>query len=145
MQLDYADMAIEQLAADQLRRRIKKVWKAGRNLDELPIRARHKIRIRVKKIRYALGFFETVFSDRRKAITRLSKVLEEIQDALGALNDFGAHRQLAADSALTAPPTNRRARAFVAGIVVGREDEEATAVMKDAIKAVGKLRQLNAF
>ena len=139
------DMAIEWYAADQLRRRLKKVSRKGRQLEKLPARARHKIRIRVKKIRYALDFFEAVFPDRRKSIARLSKVLEEIQDALGALNDFVAHRRLAADSALMGTRANRRARAFVAGIVVGHEDEATTAMMKNAVKGLRRLRQLNVF
>jgi hypothetical protein len=46
-----------------------------------------------------------------------------IQDALGALNDFIAHRKLAADAALKAPAQHRRARAFFSGVVLGREEE----------------------
>ena len=104
-----------------------------------PGRARHKIRIRVKKIRYTLDFFATVLPV-RKVVTRLSKVLEKIQDALGALNDFVAHRRLAANSALTGPHANGRARAFVAGVVVGHEDEAAEAAMKNAVKCIRRLR-----
>lgn len=114
-------------------------------MEKLPARARHKIRIRVKKIRYAFDFFEAVFPDRRKSIARLSKVLEEIQDALGALNDFVAHRRLAADSALMGTRANRRVRAFVAGVVVGHEDEATRAVMKNAVKGLRRLGQLNVF
>ena len=97
-------------------------------------------RMRAKEIRYALDFFETIFPTHRKVVERLSRVLKDVQDALGTLNDFVAHRQLAGDSALTAPPGNRRARAFVAGIIVGHEDEAASAVMKGAVKSVAKQR-----
>jgi inorganic triphosphatase YgiF len=139
------DMTIERYAADQVRRRLKKVCREGRQLEQLSADARHKIRIRVKKIRYALDFFESVFPDRPKAVARLSKVLEEIQDALGALNDFVAHRRLAADSALVGARPNGRAGAFVAGVVVGHEDEDANAVMKNAVKGFHRLSHLNLF
>jgi triphosphatase len=140
-----AEVAVKQYAADQLRRRLKKVYKAGRHLEQLPAQARHKVRIRAKKIRYALDFFGTVFPSQRKAIVRLARALKQIQEALGALNDFAAHRRLATESALTAPRANRRARAFVDGIVVGQEEEAANALMKEALQGVAKLQKLNVF
>src|ERR1700760_1787963 len=112
----------------------------GRRLEQLGARARHKNRIRVKKIRYALDFFETILPNGRKATRRMANALKQVQDGLGALNDFAAHRKLAADSALTGAQSNRRARAFVAGVRVGHEDESAKKVMKDA-----KLQNLNVF
>jgi CHAD domain-containing protein len=48
-------MPIERFAADVLDRRIEKVRKQGRHLDELSPEARHKLRIRIKKIRYAVA------------------------------------------------------------------------------------------
>jgi CHAD domain-containing protein len=101
------DMAIE-----RVRRRLKQVCREGRQLEQPSVGARHKIRICVKKIRYALDFFETVFPGRRQAVARLSKVMDE-QDTLGALNDFFAHRQLAADSVPKGARPNGRAGAFV--------------------------------
>ena len=131
----FPKVSIEHFAIDILHRRIMKVSKDGRRLQQLPAPARHKIRIRVKKIRYGLEFFQAIFLDKRKAQARLSKLLEDIQGSLGALNDFVAHRKLAADLALSGPPTNRRARAFAAGVVVGREDEEENRLMKMLLRA----------
>ena len=71
--------------------------------------------------------------------------MKKIQSALGALNDFVAHRQMAADAALHAPPQNRRARAFASGVVVGREDEATKPLMKKANREVGKLDRAAAF
>jgi CHAD domain-containing protein len=85
----------------------------GRRLEQLGARARHKIRIRVKKIDMR-DFFETILPNGRKATRRMANALKQVQDGLGALNDFAAHRKLAADSALTGAQSNRRARAFVA-------------------------------
>jgi hypothetical protein len=50
-------------------------------------------------------------------LERLSDQLKKSQDALGALNDFIAHREMAADAALHAPRKDRRARAFASGLL----------------------------
>jgi CHAD domain-containing protein len=71
--------------------------------------------------------------------------LKKIQDALGSLNDLVAHQKLAADVALKAPPQNRRARAFVSGVVLGREAEAVKPLLKVAIKEVRELHRANAF
>src|SRR5262249_51138843 len=120
---DRARVPIAKFAADVLRRRIKKARKQGRRIEEMPQPERHKLRIRIKKIRYAVEFFEGLFSKReQKELARLSRHLKKTQDALGRLNDFTAHRRMAVDAALKAPPQDRRARAFVSGVVYGRED-----------------------
>jgi len=143
---DEASVAARKFANNVLRRRVRKVLKQGKRLARLSIRQRHKVRIRVKKIRYAVEFFESLFSKRRrKTLDRLSRHLEKIQDALGSLNDFIAHRRMAAAAALHAPPKNRRARAFASGVIVGREEEAAKPLMKVAIRQVGKLRDGGVF
>jgi inorganic triphosphatase YgiF len=121
---------IGEFAVEVLDRRIKKARKQGRRLDGMSARERHKVRIRIKKIRYGVDFFETLFSRRKqKKLARLSRHLKRIQDALGALNDSAAHRKMAEEAALKAPRQHRRARAFVSGVVLGRED---AAVMQEA-------------
>ena len=73
----------------------------------------------------------------------LSKRLKKIQDALGALNDFVAHRELATEAALHAPQEHRRARAFASGLLVGQEREAARTLMKAASKEFHHLRALS--
>jgi triphosphatase len=58
------DMPIATFAAALLRRRSKKIRKRGRLLTKLDQYRRHKLRIQVKKLRYAAEFFETVFPAR---------------------------------------------------------------------------------
>jgi CHAD domain-containing protein len=107
-------------------------------------RARHKFRIRVKKIRYAVEFFEGLFRSKQEQakLARLSKHSKKIQNALGSLNDFVAHREMAVNAALKAPSRNRRARAFASGVVLGREDQATRPLMKIAANEV---RALPAF
>jgi inorganic triphosphatase YgiF len=133
---EQASIPIGKFAADVLRRRTKNVRKEGRHLDKISPRERHKVRIKVKKIRYAVDFFEGLFPAKReqRKLARLSMHLKKIQDALGSLNDFVAHRQMAISSALQAPRKDRRARAFASGVVVGREDQAARPLMKIAVK-----------
>ncbi|SFO98256.1 Inorganic triphosphatase YgiF, contains CYTH and CHAD domains [Bradyrhizobium sp. Ghvi] len=131
-------------AAEVLDRRIKKAQKQGKHLDDLDPRQRHKLRIKVKKIRYAVDFFESLYADRdQKQLASLSRRLKQIQSALGSLNDFMAHCELATEAALTAPPTNRRAQAFASGFIVGHEREAAHGLMRDAEKELQRLHRLS--
>jgi inorganic triphosphatase YgiF len=138
---DQASVPIGKFAANVLHRRIRKVRKDGRDIDKMSPPARHKLRIRVKKIRYAVEFFESLFPSKReqKQLARLSTHLKKIQDALGSLNDFVAHRQMAADAALKAPRQHRRAVAFASGVVLGREDQAVRPLIKIAAKEVRRL------
>ncbi|MBH5402573.1 CHAD domain-containing protein [Bradyrhizobium sp. CNPSo 4010] len=139
------DGTITAYAAEVLDRRIRKARKQGKRLNDLDPMQRHKLRIRIKKIRYAVDFFESLYSDGdQKELAALSDRLKRIQSALGSLNDFMAHRELATEAALTAPPAHRRAQAFAAGIIVGAERKAADGLMKDAAKELHRLRRLRA-
>ena len=144
---DVANSELGEFAAKLLDRRMRKAHKDAEKLQEMTATERHKFRIRMKKLRYAAEFFESLFRSKRerKALARLSKHSKKIQDALGSLNDFIADRKLAADAALHAPPQDRRARAFASGIIVGREDEQARPLMKAAAKELRALRHLSAL
>ncbi|MES5488313.1 CHAD domain-containing protein [Bradyrhizobium sp. INPA03-11B] len=133
---------IGEFAAALLHRRIGKLRKDGRHIDELSARQRHKVRIRAKKIRYAIDFFESLFAGKheRKQLKRLSKQLKRIQDALGSLNDFVAHRKLAVDAALKAPHRRERDRAFASGVVLGREEQAVKPLIKIAAQEVRGLK-----
>ena len=134
---------IAKFAAALLHRRIRRLRKDGRHLDRMPAQQRHKVRIRAKKIRYAVDFFESLFPGKRerKQLARLSKHLKLIQDALGSLNDFVAHRKLAVDAALKAPHRNERARAFASGVVLGREEQAVKPLIKIATREVRGLER----
>jgi CHAD domain-containing protein len=131
-------------AAKELDRRIGKARKHAAKLQGMSAQERHKLRIRIKKIRYAAEFFENLFSKRaQRALARLSRRSERIQDALGSLNDFIADRKMAAEAALRAPPQNRRALAFASGIIVGRDEKQVRPLMKAAARELRALRQLS--
>jgi triphosphatase len=126
-------------AAEELRRRFRKIRRQGARLAGLDRQRRHKLRIKVKKLRYAADFFATVFSGKKSARRRkkfLTK-LKEMQDALGDLNDILVHEGLSKSivdaGGRTGKPRNRRLDvAFAAGRLSGREEERFSAVMRDA-------------
>jgi len=137
-----AKLEVGEFAANLLNRRVKKIRKDGKRLQDMSPRERHKLRIKVKKIRYAIEFFESLFPGKRKQkeLARLARHLKKIQGALGSLNDFIADSKMAADAALNAPPQDRRARAFASGFIVGHEAEQTKPLMKAASKEVRALR-----
>jgi inorganic triphosphatase YgiF len=117
-----ADTPIGELAPKILQRRLKKLRKLGPELQTMSAREHHKVRLRAKKLRYAVEFFESLFPAKhdRKQLKWLTKRLKSVQNDLGALNDARAHQEMTTSSALAAPRSHRRARAFVAGVLLGR-------------------------
>lgn len=82
---------IKAFAQPVLERRFKSVLHAGKNLASLDASARHSLRIEVKKLRYACEFFACLFS--KKKSTAFAKILGELQESLGHLNDNAVAQQ----------------------------------------------------
>jgi CHAD domain-containing protein len=91
-------------AAAELKRRARKVDKLGRRMDRLDDRQLHRLRIRIKKLRYAAEFFRDLFSGIGKRLAALRK----LQDALGAINDARTADRLVSELRL---PRGRRSAA----------------------------------
>jgi CHAD domain-containing protein len=81
----FRDRPIERFAADILARRTKNVTEKAKKLRELDSRQRHKLRIAVKKLRYASDFFGHLFGGRktRKRVSGFKVCLTDFQDHLG--------------------------------------------------------------
>jgi len=141
------DRPIGDFAQEALRRRTKKVARKARKLDKLGPQERHKLRIAVKKLRYAADFFVGLAHSRRtKARKRFSKELKSLQDALGKLNDIAVHEKLARQLARSRKrSTKLPQKAFAIGLLTGREKREARACMTAAIKAGASLSRVGAL
>lgn len=74
-----------------LDRRLKTVRKRGRNFDRLDAGERHRLRIAIKKLRYALDFCRSLYP--RKGVKTTLRLLGDLQDHLGATNDLAVARQ----------------------------------------------------
>ncbi|MDE2469649.1 MAG: CHAD domain-containing protein [Bradyrhizobium sp.] len=140
---DNTEALIGRTAAAILDRRIKKARKQAGHLEELSPEERHKLRIKIKKVRYGVEFFQSLYADKdRKKLARLVTRLKKIQNVLGTLNDAKAHEEMAKEAALTAPLQNRRARAFASGMLVGQEREAAKGMIRTACRELRKLHPL---
>jgi inorganic triphosphatase YgiF len=139
-------------AADELRRRWKKILKAGAQLRELDPERRHKMRLQAKKLRYASEFFAGAFLRKKAARRRNGFVagLEKLQDALGDLNDIAVHAGLTerivdARDASGKPREGRAKKAFAAGRLSGHEEARIASVLKDAQRAYRAFSKAKTF
>jgi CHAD domain-containing protein len=83
---------IKRVARRIVRERTRKIIKTCRKMEQLDAPERHKLRIAVKKLRYATGFFACLFNHpkTKKARKYFEKELKALQSALGKLNDMFA-------------------------------------------------------
>ena len=117
-------------AAQELSRRLHKVLKKLHKIDDLTPLKRHKLRIAVKKLRYAAGFFESLFGGKKRT-KKFSTVLEDLQSSLGQLNDIRVHRQLARTYVVPAKGAQRvAAKAFAMGELSGQERAQSRQLLK---------------
>jgi inorganic triphosphatase YgiF len=132
-------------ARDELARRARKARKKARRIGGLDARGRHKLRIGIKKLRYAVDFFAALFDGRkpRKRLRRFERQLETLQDSLGALNDIAVHQRLAGK--LVGGRGRKRQRAFAIGVVSGREQSRIAPLRSAAVQAAEQFRQARPF
>lgn len=87
------DAPLTAFAQIQLERRHRKLLKQGRKLAAATPETRHRLRIAVKKMRYASEFFAALYPG--KASGKMIKDLSRLQITLGDLNDLAVtERQL---------------------------------------------------
>ena len=110
---------VADFAAGVLEERYGRVMTKGRSLGRLDSRELHRLRIAIKKFRYASDFFATLYDDNaaRAALKRLSR----LQDILGAMNDAATVANLAARGFGGRPgPAAREAKGLLLGWSRGR-------------------------
>jgi triphosphatase len=137
---------IERFAADIFARRTKAIMKKAKKIRELDSQQRHKLRIAVKKLRYASDFFGHLFGGRtaKKRLPDFKARLTDLQDRLGALNDIKVHQKLA--RAAERPGAKAaHAQAFAIGVVSGREQGEIEPLLKAAHRDARKFSHTRPF
>jgi CHAD domain-containing protein len=80
-----------------------KVERRGRKIGSLDGKRLHRLRIAIKKLRYAATFLQPAFAS--KAAKAYIEATVRLQGALGALNDREVAGQMMADIAVAARPT----------------------------------------
>lgn len=88
-------------AAKALDKRRRRIRKDGRDLAALSPEERHKLRIRGKKLRYAVEDLGGLFPDHPKRLERFVEATKDLQDVLGLLNDQAGREALAREVALS--------------------------------------------
>ena len=138
---------VKPFAADLFERRISKARKRAKDIEGLNVHDRHKLRIAMKKLRYSIYFFESLFDGQacKKALSSHKKCLGSLQDSLGALNDIAVHQRMV--TRLRNDIENRKSEpvAFAAGAVVGTERSETEKLLAAAEKAAQKLQRAKKF
>jgi CHAD domain-containing protein len=122
-----------------------KARKRGRKIDDLDPRNCHRLRISLKKMRYAAEFYGPLF--KKKKVKSYVRKIKELQDLLGALNDAGQVRatlsQLTLDESLS--PRAQADLCFASGLVNGWHCARAMRLGKSALKRWEKFRRVEPF
>jgi inorganic triphosphatase YgiF len=141
---------IEDFAADELKRHTRKLLKRAFHLEEFDDRARHRVRIDAKKLRYITEFFAAVFPSRQGRHEKFRDLLEDMQTALGEINDrVWAHDflgRLAHEIPRRDKVDGQSVMLFAAG-EIGRDLErtDKDKLVRRASKAANKLAKLAPF
>ncbi len=111
------DTPFADIAPPLLSKRHRRVCRDGRLFDSLPAEDRHALRIDVKKLRYTLDFFESLYPANR--VKPYLESLSRLQDGLGYLNDVTVARQLTESLCRKATHDNLLCCRYAGGIVIG--------------------------
>ena len=106
--LPHGNGRLDDFGRDLLERRHRKVDQRGRHLSKLGLKDLHRLRIAIKKQRYAATFLQPVFAARpfaSKAAKAYIEATVRLQGALGALNDRAVAAQMLDDIAVAARPS----------------------------------------
>jgi inorganic triphosphatase YgiF len=97
----HGDPSLRGFAAAVMRKRHRRMVRAARRIADLGPAERHRLRIRVKRLRYGTDAFASLFAARH--IDPYLEALADLQDALGAANDAATAARLLAELRVAAP------------------------------------------
>lgn len=124
-----------------LDKRFKQLRKRARNLAGADAETRHLIRITAKKLRYMSEFFTSLVagSKQRRKFKSFVRALEEIQGALGEIQDGEARAQflqtLVTNMAGDEPSSRSAITAFAAGVFTAGERPKEKKLLRKAEEA----------
>ena len=114
--------------------RIDRLWHHISHADDLKAmdeEQRHRLRIRIKKLRYALEFMDLIYVEEDERKKKFAKAVEQLQEALGHLNDSVVAKTLVAADDWPIEPTEPSTREH--------------ALLKDAGHALGRMRRVGPY
>jgi inorganic triphosphatase YgiF len=98
---DAASTPILEFAAPQFDAVWRKVKRRGAKVRDLEEHQLHRLRINVKKLRYAVDFLAPLYA--KKKVRKFASSLEEMQDCLGLIHDDMVSREIVAEYVLAEP------------------------------------------
>ncbi|MCA8908024.1 MAG: CHAD domain-containing protein [Rhodospirillaceae bacterium] len=116
----------------------RRAMKAGKGFRKLSPAGRHKVRIRMKRLRYLSEFFAELYPAKRTK--GYLKAMEALQSALGHLNDVAVAQARLAELAAADPATAR-----AAGLVLGWHGRGAVDVDSDLVKSWEQFAETSPF
>ena len=99
MNLKESDESISDYASKALKRRHKRFITGAKMAHTLNAEQRHEVRIDLKKLRYTLDFFESLYP--KKRVQAFSRSLASTQELLGHMNDLATAEVLMAEREAT--------------------------------------------
>jgi inorganic triphosphatase YgiF len=145
------EMPIETYAAEQLSHRRKRIRRRGKRINDLNPQQLHRLRIQVKKTRYATEFFSGVYPGKKSAqqCKKIKSSLMQLQNCLGRVNDIVTHKALFADiiasRARGLTEEQSRHRAFAAGLIIGDQQAQIQKLLDRARKSYSRFDRAKAF
>lgn len=104
------------LARKRIAKRHAQAVKVGKKIEELDAQSRHKLRIRLKKLRYAVEFFSSLFP--KGAVGTYLARLAALQEVLGHMNDAAVARSVV-DGFLAGEQENAADVGYTCGVIAG--------------------------
>ena len=145
------EMPIEIYAAEQLSHRCKRIRRRGTRINHQDPQQLHRLRIQVKKARYATEFFSGVYHGKKSAkqCKKIRSSLMQLQNCLGKVNDIVTHKALFTDiiesQATGLTKEQSRHRAFAAGLIIGHQQAQVEKLLDRARKAHSRFARAKAF
>ena len=121
-------------ATEALTKRFKAVRRLGKRIETLPVPERHQLRIEVKKLRYAIEFFGSLFDGAE--VKAFAKRLSSLQDDLGYLNDVAVAAHLAGEVAEAARAPEREPLHAAEGLLIGWHGHSVAVHEDDLVRDV---------
>lgn len=131
-------------AGRQLDKRWRKVKRGGREIDALEAEPRHRLRIEIKKLRYAVEFLSSLQTRDRAVADQKAflAALEEMQERLGELNDVETAHEMLAQLVGTGKQADAMLRYADRALAANGSEEKQ---LEAAEAAYGRLREVGPF
>lgn len=126
-----------------LRKRDRNVRKRGRDIENMSDDALHELRLAVKKLRYALDFFESLY--KKKQVKAYRKHLAGLQNGLGYLNDVATADTLVRELAGTGENQTSQTSVYAGGLIVGWHRHAAIAARQGLVKDMAAFLRTKPF